>query len=170
VTAKARTSSEPDEGELEHPKSRPDIGPRDTVRGELHPLSSLPPSPSSNESPDDISGLASPGAASPLGTPDATPNARELDDEKVAATERTLKRRRSRRRGLVALIWLLALSALVASLTVSYRTRQPKAVYAYLHRKHWDIPLDLAVQRYVSAPYRRVAKQVYPYWRKVTKH
>ena len=51
---------------------------------------------------------------------------------------------------------LLAVAVLLAALVVSYRTRQPQALYRVLQAHGWDRAIDSTVQRLLVEPYRRV--------------
>jgi hypothetical protein len=69
-------------------------------------------------------------------------------------------RRKAPRRSLKWLLWISVLIGLGAIATLSYRNKQPRALYGYLQRKHWDKPIDQQVQRLIVQPYRSIAKRV----------
>ncbi|MGC4066017.1 MAG: hypothetical protein QM784_15480 [Polyangiaceae bacterium] len=157
-----------DEKEPVHPASRPDIGPRDTVRGQLRPVGSVPPEvppamPEASgkglpahtlEVAKGTTSLAptvrSPNA--PLLRPNLEPGPQELRSKTMV---RPRIRRRSRR-WVSVLVWCSLTLALISMLILSYRYRQPKAFYEYLRVRRWDIALDRQVQRFIVKPYRQV--------------
>jgi hypothetical protein len=160
-------SNTPSKPPLEHPASRPDIGPRDTIRGQLHGIPSVPaPGPGVPLRVTETQLEPETATTQPLVEPDAN-----LDQSATSQSRTTTrpKARRRKHRAFVWLLWLLVVVGLGTLLTLSYRHHQPKAVYSYLHQKRWDAPLDRQVQRWVVRPYHYVVKRAEPYLRKVKK-
>lgn len=171
---------------LERPSRRPDIGPRDTVRGQLGAISSAPaphpadrlsreplpepripkqsrPAPTSAvAAPPRVLVPAAPPAPSPLVPPspllppvpsNASPplalvasNSPPAAPSTLAANPTNAKtaKHKVRRVWVTALLLLVTLSGAAA---ISYRTKQPRALYAYLHRRGWDTSIDRGVAR-----------------------
>jgi hypothetical protein len=145
------------------PASRPDIGPRETIRGELSSGPSLSSSPpSASESPQNIVGPKVERSAVFAEVAEIKPLPQDGPD---ALTQlRPKVKRKSRRLGLV--VWLLVVIGFVTMLSLSYRFRQPQVLYGYLHRKHWDKPLDAQVERLILRPYRSIERQISTWFRK----
>ncbi|HMA94765.1 MAG TPA: GYF domain-containing protein [Polyangiaceae bacterium] len=171
---------------LDRLSKRPDLGPRDTVRGQVAAASSPPTTPPSSAPPtarepiarqkDSAAATAAQSRAADLALslqggsehpslPSADLNTLPWQPE--AATE-VMTRNASVPAGkkpkrLIARWWFwAALTALIiGALVASYRTKQPRVAYAYLHRHGLDVPIDRTArglhnvtQKYVVRPYR----------------
>lgn len=158
-----------DDVPLERPSKRPDIGPRATVRGQLAALaSSAPPARVNVGQPRDLEASANSELGDePKPPPEAASAALEMPPVSANATKPAAKRRITSR----AWFWVCLLGAVLALVVGSYRARQPKALYAFMHRHAWDVPVDRAVQRvapklgyatdrYLKRPYRAAVEKL----------
>jgi predicted Zn finger-like uncharacterized protein len=173
----------------ERPSRRPDIGPRATVRGQLAAISSAPPrerqplpqpripkpanAPTTARAASDTATATtrpppSPTAAASTSTAPSVESAKTDSPEQPALALDHGRSKNSRRGWWIGSLLILGLSA---SLTVCYRTKQPHAAYAYLHRRGWDVAVDhmvkqtgpalhRATESYVVRPYRAVAQKL----------
>jgi hypothetical protein len=132
-------------------------GPRDTLRGQLSTQSTPPPfppeAPSAQAPQSNLSTVVI--RESPLSERAANNDLAFLPPAAISGAPLP----RQRHRGRKILLGLGVIVLLSAAATVSYRTQQPRALYAYLQKRHWDIPLDRQVNRFVVTPYRAVVRK-----------
>jgi hypothetical protein len=159
----ARVGDEP-LATLERPSRRPDIGPRDTVRGQLAAIASVPAAPLN---------AAAEGEHPPAEETDAAQ--RTLDDRDVYTsktvesatseesltsdeTERTSSRdltspsRRTRQRRRIRQWLIISCAVALVLAVVSYRTKQPTQIYAYASHHGWDKRSSAFIQNRIVGP------------------
>jgi predicted Zn finger-like uncharacterized protein len=102
----------------------------------------------------------------PIGDSPSTPQAIEGPQQSVPSVDRWSPHKDSMRGGALpaqskskrSVTWLLILLLALACLLASFVARQPRTVYAYLHRRGWDRSVDRIVRRPIDPAIAQLRK------------